>query len=61
MPTLDLSKASEPGAAVGLEPNDESVEREDAAAVGAGLDALEVHTFARRPAWQRFLSGVYPP
>ena len=40
---------------------DEQVEREDTAAVGAGLDALEAHVVARRPAWKRFASGFYPP
>jgi len=61
MPTLDLNKASEPVEAVEKETSDESVERADTAAVGAGLDALDVHIVARRPAWQRFLAGVYPP
>ncbi|GGL86780.1 ABC transporter permease [Nakamurella endophytica] len=39
----------------------ERVEREDTAAVGAGLDALERTTDTRPPAWRRFLSGAYPP
>ncbi|SDO29091.1 NitT/TauT family transport system permease protein [Nakamurella panacisegetis] len=55
MPTLDLNK---PGAAVDVE---EPVEREDTAAVGAGLDALESHVVAHSPVWKRFLSGAYPP
>lgn len=40
---------------------DEPVEREDTAAVGAGLDALEHHDIRRRPLWRRFLTGSYPP
>ncbi|MET3806716.1 NitT/TauT family transport system permease protein [Nakamurella sp. UYEF19] len=65
MPTLDLNKTSGSGVtleqglnAVGAE---EQLEREDTAAVGAGLDALETHVVTRRPAWKRFLSGFYPP
>lgn len=52
MPTLDLNRQAQP---------DDAVEREDTAAVGAGLDALETQIHARRPAWRRFLSGFYPP
>lgn len=40
---------------------DAGIEREDAAAVGAGLDALEEIQVYRRPWWRRLLSGVYPP
>ncbi|MTD12875.1 ABC transporter permease subunit [Nakamurella sp. YIM 132087] len=40
---------------------EEQVEREDTAAVGAGLDALEQQVDTRPPAWRRFLSGFYPP
>jgi NitT/TauT family transport system permease protein len=59
MPTLDLNKNSESlSTATAV---DEQVEREDTAAVGAGLDALEAHVVARRPGWKRFLSGFYPP
>jgi NitT/TauT family transport system permease protein len=39
----------------------ERLEREDAAAVEAGLDALESVAIYRVPAWKRFLSGLYPP
>lgn len=46
---------------VGAAETDEQVEREDTAAVGAGLDALEEHSVARTPAWRRFLGGFYPP
>ncbi len=40
---------------------DEVVEREDTAAVGAGLDALEAHVVSQQPAWKRLLGGFYPP
>ena len=47
MPTLDIGK----DAARSARPDaDEQVEREDTAAVGAGLDALEEHTDTRAPA-----------
>jgi NitT/TauT family transport system permease protein len=72
MPALDVKSGT---AGVGELPNrlddvvdgvrpaetDEQVEREDTAAVGAGLDALEQHLVTRRPAWRRFLGGFYPP
>lgn len=54
MPALDLDKAARPAV-------EEPVEREDTAAVGAGLDALEEHVSTRPPAWRRFLGGFYPP
>jgi NitT/TauT family transport system permease protein len=60
MPTLDLNKSA-PGAPIQPGQADEAFEREDTAAVGAGLDALETHVVARRPGWRRFLSGFYPP
>ncbi len=40
---------------------EEVLEREDTAAVGAGLDVLEHHITARPPLWKRFLGGFYPP
>ena len=59
MPTLDLNKDTGPeSTALAV---DEQVEREDTAAVGAGLDALETQIVARPPAWKRFVSGFYPP
>ena len=65
MPTLDGNPNARPGVsgAVDVEEQavDEQVERQDTAAVGAGLDALEAHIVARRPAWKRFLGGSYPP
>jgi NitT/TauT family transport system permease protein len=60
MPTLDLNKAAQPGVGAAFAV-DEQVERQDTAAVGAGLDALEAHIVARRPGWKRFLGGLYPP
>ncbi len=39
----------------------EPAEREDTAAVGAGLDALEQSTDRRPSWWRRLLSGFYPP
>ena len=58
MPALELDPNVLPAARVGA---DEQVEREDTAAVGAGLDALEEHATLRAPAWRRFLGGFYPP
>ena len=55
MPTLDLNESSS------FTQLDEPAEREDTAAVGAGLDALEEHTTTRAPVWRRFLGGFYPP
>ncbi len=56
MPALEKQLPANRGA-----DRDEVVEREDTAAVGAGLDALEAHVVARRPAWRRILGGFYPP
>ncbi len=62
MPMLDLNEAGTAGnGAVAADDRDEQFEREDTAAVGAGLDALELHVTRRRPAWRRFLTGFYPP
>jgi NitT/TauT family transport system permease protein len=58
MRTLDLNKAAAVAEPVS---GGEQLEREDTAAVGAGLDALEAHVVSRRPAWKRFLGGFYPP
>lgn len=58
MPDLDVRPAREREE---REPGRETFEREDTAAVGAGLDALEQHETSRRPVWKRFLAGFYPP
>jgi NitT/TauT family transport system permease protein len=58
MPALERTEAEPLSTDLAV---DEVVEREDTAAVGAGLDALEQQAVARPPAWKRFLSGVYPP
>ena len=56
----NLSAAT--GSAVGVMPaRDEQVEREDTAAVGAGLDALEAAPASRARTWRRLLGGAYPP
>jgi NitT/TauT family transport system permease protein len=64
MPALDVR----PGAGrtagrlpTGSDESDEQSEREDTAAVGAGLDALEQHAVTTKPAWRRFVGGFYPP
>ena len=65
MPTLDTKVAPAAGASsvtVTKAPEaEELLEREDTAAVGAGLDALEHQDISRVPVWRRFLAGVYPP
>lgn len=58
MPDLDVRPVAEREDG---EPVQELLEREDTAAVGAGLDALERHETSTRPAWRRFLAGFYPP
>lgn len=58
MPDLDVRPVAEREDG---EPAQELLEREDTAAVGAGLDALERHETSTRPAWRRFLAGFYPP
>jgi NitT/TauT family transport system permease protein len=61
MPALEKQLPTAVTAGGGGDDRDAVVEREDTAAVGAGLDALEQHVVGQAPAWRRFLGGFYPP
>ena len=56
MPALEKQRIP-----VALAEPEEALEREDTAAVGAGLDVLEQHVVTRAPLWRRVLGGFYPP
>jgi NitT/TauT family transport system permease protein len=56
MPDLEKQRNS-----VAVAEPEEALEREDTAAVGAGLDVLEQKVVTKAPLWRRFLSGFYPP